>query len=65
MMLLNHTSRYHVAAAALRGAATASPRVSVDSHMRISEILHLLQKDKDYIQIHGADPPGTFEVPKF
>ncbi|KAH9942735.1 phosphoketolase [Amylocystis lapponica] len=65
MMLLNHTSRFHVATAAVRGAATRNARVEVDAHARISEIMHLAQKSKEYVREHGADPAGTFDVPVF
>ena len=65
MMLLNKTSRYDLAADAVRSAALINPRVEIDAHKTISHILHLAQKDKDYILAHGADPEGTFDVPKF
>ncbi|KAI0925731.1 hypothetical protein AcW1_008089 [Taiwanofungus camphoratus] len=65
MMLLNHTSRYHVAAAAVRGAARSNPSVEVDAHAMITEIMHLAEKDKEYVYAHGADPEGTFDVPRF
>lgn len=65
MMLLNHTSRYHVAAAAVRGAAALNPRVEVDAHTAISGFMHEAQKARQYIREHGEDPDGTFDVPKF
>ena len=65
MMLLNKTSRYDVAAQAVRAAALINPRVEIDAHSTISHILHLAQKQKDYIFAHGADPADTFDVPKF
>ncbi|KAK7690629.1 hypothetical protein QCA50_005728 [Cerrena zonata] len=65
MMLQNHTSRYHVAAAAIRGAAKVNKAVEVDAHEMISYVMHLAQKDKDYIYANGADPEGTFDTPKF
>ena len=65
MMLLNKTSRYDVAAQAVRAAALINPRVEIDAHKTISHILHLAQKDKDYILEHGADPAGMFDVPRF
>ena len=57
MMLQNHTSRYHVAAAAIRGAAKVNKAVEVDAHEMISYVMHLAQKDKDYIYANGA---GTY-----
>ncbi|TFY59486.1 hypothetical protein EVJ58_g5744 [Rhodofomes roseus] len=65
MMLLNHTSRYHVAAAAVRGAAALNPRVEVDAHTAISGFMHEAQKAQQYIREQGEDPEGTFDVPKF
>ena len=65
MMLMNETSRYHIAVEAVRSAALLNPRVEIDAHKTISSIKHLAQKDKDYIHAHGADPAGTFDRPSF
>ncbi|TCD60297.1 hypothetical protein EIP91_010418 [Steccherinum ochraceum] len=67
MMLQNHTSRYHVAAAAVRAATSAkvNPAIDVDAHSTITYIMHLAEKDKEYIYKTGADPEGTFDVPTF
>ncbi len=65
MMILNKTSRYDVAAEAVRGAALINPRVEIDAHKKICHILHLAQKSKDYVLAHGADPEDTFDIPKF
>ncbi|KAI1797383.1 phosphoketolase [Ganoderma leucocontextum] len=65
MQVLNRTSRYDVAAQAVGAAAMHNPRVEIDAHKTISHILHLAQKDKEYILKHGADPEDTFDVPKF
>ena len=54
MMLQNHTSRYHVAEAAIRGASLSNERVQVRSHELISEVKHLAEKDKSYIYANGA-----------
>ncbi|OBZ68343.1 putative phosphoketolase [Grifola frondosa] len=64
MMLLNHMSWYHVAAAAIRGAALSNPQVEIHVHDIISYVLHLTEKAKDYAIEYGADPEGTFDVPK-
>jgi xylulose-5-phosphate/fructose-6-phosphate phosphoketolase len=53
MMLCNHTSRYHVAAAAVRGGALHNPKVAVDGHSLASSIMHMAQKDHDYIFANG------------
>lgn len=65
MMLLNHTSRYHIAAAAVRGAARLNPRVGVDAHVVTSRFMHDVQKAQQFIMEHGEDPEGTFDLPKF
>ena len=65
MMLLNKTSRFDVAAAAVRSAALLNPRVEIDAHKTIAHILHLAQKVREYVLEHGADPVDMFDVPKF
>ncbi|EGN99141.1 hypothetical protein SERLA73DRAFT_168658 [Serpula lacrymans var. lacrymans S7.3] len=65
MMLCNHTSRYHVAAAALRGGALQNPKVSADAHEKATFIMHIAQKDKEYIYQNGKDPNDTFNTPTF
>lgn len=53
MMLCNHTSRYDIAAVAIRGGALHNPRVAVDAHKLESYVKHLAQKEKDYIYENG------------
>jgi xylulose-5-phosphate/fructose-6-phosphate phosphoketolase len=53
MMLCNNTSRFDVAAAAVRGGALHNPQVAVDSHTLASYIKHLAQKERDYIYANG------------
>jgi xylulose-5-phosphate/fructose-6-phosphate phosphoketolase len=53
MMLANHTSRYHVAAAAIRAGARVNPKVSVDAHAKVAYALHLAAKDKEFIYANG------------
>ncbi|KAI0783687.1 XFP N-terminal domain-containing protein [Abortiporus biennis] len=65
MMLQNHTSRYHIATAAIRGGAKVNPKVAVDAHEMVSYVMHLAQKDREYIYTNGADPEGTFDTPIF
>jgi len=65
MMLANHTSRYHIAAAAVRGGALINPRVQAVAHIRAAGFMHLAAKDKDYILLNGKDPEGTFDTPAF
>ena len=49
MMLRNHVSRYHVAEAAIRGAAQSNEQVRVDMHMLLSDLRHRVQKRKEQI----------------
>ena len=53
MMLANKTSRYDVAAAAVRGGALFNPRVQATAHLRAAEFLHMAVKAKDYILANG------------
>jgi xylulose-5-phosphate/fructose-6-phosphate phosphoketolase len=54
MMLQNCTSRYDVAQAAVRGAASTNPDVQVRAHEVISELKHMKEKDKAYVYKNGA-----------
>ncbi|KAJ7746366.1 phosphoketolase [Mycena metata] len=65
MMLANHTSRFHVATAALRGGALSNPKVAVSAHADESYIKHLAAKEKDYIYANGKDHDDTFDTPTF
>ncbi|KAJ7220120.1 phosphoketolase [Mycena pura] len=65
MMLCNHTSRYHVAAAAVRGGALSNPAVAVNAHEHESFFMHLAQKEKEYSYANGKDRDDIFDVPTF
>ncbi|KAJ7284572.1 phosphoketolase [Mycena rebaudengoi] len=65
MMLCNHTSRYDVAIAAVRGGALSNPKVAVSAHEHQSFIAHLAQKERDYIYANGKDHDDTFDTPTF
>ncbi|KAJ7352395.1 phosphoketolase [Mycena albidolilacea] len=65
MMLCNHTSRFDVAAAAIRGGALSNPKVAVSAHKHESYIKHLAAKEKDYIYANGKDHDDTFDTPTF
>ncbi|KAF8071752.1 phosphoketolase [Lyophyllum atratum] len=62
MMLCNHTSRFDVAVAAVRGGAEFNPHVAVDMHETISYIKHMARKEKDYIYANGK---GVFAFLSF
>jgi len=65
MMLCNKVSRYHVAAAAVRGGALRNERVSVVLHEAVSHFMHLAEKARQYAVEHGQDHPDTYNTPKF
>ncbi|EIM90845.1 D-xylulose 5-phosphate/D-fructose 6-phosphate phosphoketolase [Stereum hirsutum FP-91666 SS1] len=65
MMLANRTSRYDIAAHAVRQGGKYNPKVQVVAHELASNLLHLKQKDRDYINLHGMDPETTFDTPTF
>lgn len=65
MMLRNGVSRYHVAEAAIKGAATVNERVRLDMHETLSGIRHDLAKVREYIMKTGKDPVGAYDTPSF
>lgn len=65
MMLRNHVSRYHVAEAALKGAAKFNDKVAVDLNTLLGEVRHQITKVQKFVLERGEDPEGTFDIPKF
>ncbi|KAI6157830.1 XFP N-terminal domain-containing protein [Pisolithus tinctorius] len=65
MMLCNGTSRYHLAAAAVRAGALFNSKVSRVAHQVASYLMHCAAKDKEFIYAHGHDPDGMFDTPVF
>ena len=53
MMLRNSTSRYHVAEAAIKGAAIRNERIRLDMHELISSVRHEMVKVQEYIMKNG------------
>ena len=53
MMLRNRVSRYHVAEAAIKGAAKRNERVRLDMHETLSTLRHDLVKTQEYIMQTG------------
>ena len=53
MMLQNKVSRYHVAIAAVRGGAKVNERVAVVAHEKITKVMHMAQKAKEYAVENG------------
>ena len=60
MMLLNKTSRYDLAADAVRSAALINPRGEIDAHKTISHILHLVS----HVEGAVADGRSALDVLK-
>ena len=65
MMLRNGVSRYHVAEAAIRGAAKRNEKVALDMHEQLSGIRHELAKVREYIVRNGKDPGDAYDTPSF
>lgn len=57
MMLSNSVSRFHVAAAAVRGGALVNKRVAVDAQKLVSDFMHRAQKSREYLLENGQ---GSF-----
>ncbi len=53
MMLCNHVSRYHVAEAAIKGAAQGVEKISIDMHEILSGIRHDISKTREFIFAYG------------
>ncbi|EXJ77503.1 hypothetical protein A1O3_09729 [Capronia epimyces CBS 606.96] len=64
MLLKNGCSRYHVAEAAVRGAARYNPHVAVDLQKLVAQIQHERTKVEQFIDENGVDPDGMFNTPK-
>ena len=65
MMLRNSVSRYHVAEAAIRGAAKRNEKVRLDMHETLSGIRHELAKVQEFIMRNGKDPSDAYDTPSF
>ncbi len=65
MMLRNRVSRYHVAEAAIKGAAVRNEKVRMDMHKMLSALQHDLSKVQDHIMETGKDPEAAYDTPSF
>jgi xylulose-5-phosphate/fructose-6-phosphate phosphoketolase len=65
MVIRNQCSRYHVALAAVKGAAARNPAFAMDLQPVTALIQHDLAKAHQYIYKHGEDPHGTYDKPTF
>lgn len=62
MMLLNETSRYHVAIAAVKGASKRNEKVQVMLHELVSEFTGEIKKTQDFIMKEKTDPAYLNDV---
>ncbi|KAF8154400.1 phosphoketolase [Pholiota molesta] len=65
MMICNHTDRFSVAVAAIRGGSRFNKRVAAYSHKLCSYLRHLAQNEKKYILANGKDHDDIFNTPVF
>jgi xylulose-5-phosphate/fructose-6-phosphate phosphoketolase len=65
MMLVNKVSRFHVAEAAVRGAARRNEKVGVRQQELLSELASDIRATKKYILQHRNDPEDMYSMPKF
>ncbi|PLB36154.1 putative phosphoketolase [Aspergillus candidus] len=65
MMLNNRVSRYHVALAALSGAAKRNERVQARQQELAAEFDQTMVLTRKYILAHGKDPDDTYDMPSF
>ncbi|KAL1985500.1 hypothetical protein VTN96DRAFT_7830 [Rasamsonia emersonii] len=65
MMLVNQVSRFHVAKAAVRGAAKRNERVRLRQQELLSELNHNMLETRRYIIQHRKDPDDMYAMPKF
>jgi xylulose-5-phosphate/fructose-6-phosphate phosphoketolase len=65
MMLCNRTSRFHVAAAAVKGGAKVNSKVAVVEHELVSWLRHEAEVHRKYAFENGEDVEGVYDVPVF
>jgi xylulose-5-phosphate/fructose-6-phosphate phosphoketolase len=65
MMLVNKVSRYHVAIAAVKGAALKNEKVRLNQHELVTTFERDITKTQEYVMEHGTDIDGTYDMPKF
>lgn len=62
MLLLNHVSRYHVAIAAVKGAAKRNEKVQIRLHELVSELEGEIKDVQEYIAREKTDPEWLNDV---
>lgn len=65
MMLLNRTSRWHVAKAAIQGGAIGNEKIKAKLDTLMKHVDDEITKAREYVMEHGADPADTYDLPTF
>ncbi|OJJ85644.1 putative phosphoketolase [Aspergillus glaucus CBS 516.65] len=65
MMLANHVSRFHVAKAALRGAAKWNEHAQLMHHELATQLDQEITDTKKYILANRQDPEELYDIPSF
>ncbi|OAP61491.1 hypothetical protein AYL99_03694 [Fonsecaea erecta] len=65
MMLVNATSRYHVAMQAIKGAAKRNEKVRLRTHELTSELTGMISKTQKYIMEEKTDPDYLNDIGNF
>ncbi|KAI9803334.1 MAG: hypothetical protein M1826_004971 [Phylliscum demangeonii] len=65
MMLRNRVSRYHVAEAAIQGAAKHNEKVKMMMHEALTDIRYQMKEAQKSIQEDAKDPDGIYDTPHF
>ncbi|KAJ5259544.1 hypothetical protein N7478_012525 [Penicillium angulare] len=65
MMLVNRTSRYHIAQAAIRGASKSNESVRIHQHELVAEFEHDIVATRKYIIDNQQDPDAIYDAPNF
>jgi xylulose-5-phosphate/fructose-6-phosphate phosphoketolase len=65
MMLVNKVSRYHVAIAAVKGAALRNEKVRLQQHELVTSFEKDISTTRENIMEHGTDTEGNYKMPEF
>ena len=65
MLIMNKTSRFHVAEAAIRGAIKTNAIIALSAHELISDLQHDVVKISKYILENSKDPEHIYGIPEF
>ncbi|KDR79037.1 hypothetical protein GALMADRAFT_278272 [Galerina marginata CBS 339.88] len=65
MMICNNTDRFSIAIDAISRGSQFNSKVAVYSHQKCSHLMHLKQKEKEYILANGKDHGNIYDEPSF